>query len=397
MKKYLRPLFLILPLLAGCAAVEQGATDMVLGMTDYLAGEDNANPPNELLPLSEEFDLELLWKRSIGEGSGKQRVALVPALFLNKAVAASRDGKIEAFGLEEGEKLWEVETELALSGGPGKGYDALIVGTSDGEVLALEEENGNERWRTTVSSEVLSVPQVASGVVIIRTVDGRITALSEDDGRQLWFYERDVPALSLRGTSSPLIWRNLVIDGYASGKLVGLRLNDGRVVWETSIAIPSGRTELDRIVDIDADPVIDGDVIYIASYQAGVSAMSLETGELLWGRREVSSYAGMAAGWRYLFVTDEKSQIWAMDMQSGVPVWKQDELLNRGLTAPTIIGDYLVVGDFEGYMHWFSQDDGRQVARIRVANEPILAKPVVDSETVYIFSKDGKLAAVSRR
>lgn len=385
-------------LISGCVSldsIEEGATNVVVGMTDYLAGEDNQAQPTPLLPLDSEIELKTLWKNSVGVGSGKQRVALVPALSYDKAVAADRKGRVHAYRLEDGKAVWAVETGLLLSGGPAVGDISVIVGTSDGEVLALNEADGSELWRAQVSSEVLAVPQIANGVVVIRTVDGRISGLSEETGKQIWFYERAVPALSLRGTSSPVIMQDMVIDGYASGKLVAMRLSDGRVGWETSIAVPTGRTELDRIVDIDADPVVVGDVVYIASYHAGVTAMSLSTGELLWNRREISSFAGMAAGWRYLFVTDEKSNIWALDLENGASVWKQDELENRRLTAPVIYDDYFVVGDYEGYLHWFSQDDGREVARLKADSEGVVVKPVVESDTLYVYGKSGSLAAIS--
>jgi len=385
----------ILLLASGCTTIKDGATSAVVGVTDYLAGEDNVDLPKELLPLDPQIEVTTLWKESVGDGGGEQRVALVPALFYDKIVAADRKGIVNAYKLEDGELLWEVETELLLSGGPGVGDGTVIIGTSDGQVIALSEEDGSELWRVQVTSEVLAVPQVAHGIVIIRTVDGRISGLNEIDGQQIWFYDRAVPALSLRGTSTPVVLRDIVIDGYASGKLVALRLNDGRVGWEVSIATPSGRTELDRIVDIDADPVIAGDVIYIASYHAGITAMSLGTGELLWNRREISSFAGMDAGWRYLFVTDEKSNIWALDLDNGATVWKQDELQNRQLTAPAIHDDYFVVGDYEGYLHWFSQDDGREVARLEIDGEGIFVKPVVESDVLYAYGKGGILAAVS--
>ncbi len=356
---------------------------------------DDLDLPRELLSIDEEIEASILWDEGVGAGSGEQRVNLVPALFYDKVVAADHEGNVVAYKLEDGEELWEAETELLLSSGPGVGDGMVVVGTSDGEVVALSDLDGGELWRTKVPSEVLAVPQAANGVVIVRTVDGRISALSEEDGHRIWFYDRVVPALSLRGTSSPLILGDMVINGYASGKLVALRLKDGQVAWEISISIPSGRSEIERIVDIDADPVIADDVAYIASYNAGITAMSLSTGEMLWNRKSVSSFAGMDAGWRYLFVTDEKSNIWALDLDNGATVWKQDALQNRQLTAPVIYDDYFVVGDYEGYLHWFSQDDGREISRVKVDSDGILVKPVVESGVLYVYGKGGTLAAVS--
>ncbi len=371
-------IFLAILLLGGCASVE-----------------DDFDLPKELLSLDETLAVSVIWDERVGDGSGEQHVALAPALFYDKIVAADREGEVCAYRLEDGEEIWSVETGLLLSGGPGAGENSVIIGSSNGEVIALSAEDGSELWRVQVSSEVLSVPQIANGIAVIRTVDGRIAGLDEQDGKQIWFYDRAVPALSLRGTSSPVIRGDMVIDGYASGKLVGLRLSDGRVGWETSISIPSGRTELDRIVDIDADPVIVDDVIYVASYHAGVTAMSLSTGEMLWNRQEISSFSGMDAGWRYLFVTDEKSNVWALGLDNGAVVWKMSALENRHLTAPVVHDDYFVVGDYEGYLHWFSQDDGREVARIKIDSDGIVAKPVVESDILYVYGKGGDLAAIS--
>lgn len=396
MKRLVRLIATFLLLLtAACSTIEETATDAVLGITDYLGGEDNLDPPKELLPLEAEIVVSALWKVDTGGDSGKQRVTLVPALFSDKIVTADRKGVVGAYRLGDGEQIWKVDTKLLLSGGPGVGNGTVIIGTSDGEVIALDEVDGREIWRVSVSSEVLAVPQVAQDVVVIRTNDGRIAALSEKDGHLLWYYDRSVPALSLRGTGSPIIMNDAVIDGYASGRLVALRLSDGLVGWERSIAIPSGRTELDRIVDIDSDPVIVDDVIYIASFQGGVAAMSLSSGDLIWNRREISSFAGLVAGWQYLFVTDEHSDIWALDLQNGASLWRQNELHNRQLTAPVVFGDYIVAGDFEGYLHWFSQEDGRQVARLKIDDKGIVAAPIVDAEVLYVYGKGGMLAAVA--
>lgn len=356
---------------------------------------DEIDLPRELVSLDSDIEASILWDESVGDGSGEQGVKLAPALFYDKVVAADLEGVVSAYKLEDGEKFWETELELLLSGGVGAGDGTVIVGTSNGEVIALSELDGSELWRTRVSSEVLAVPRVESGVVVIKSVDGRISALSEEDGHRIWFYDRAVPALSLRGTSSPVILNDMVINGYASGKLVALRLTDGQVAWEISISIPSGRSEIERVVDIDADPVIVDDVAYIASYNAGITAMSLSTGEMLWNRKSVSSFAGMDAGWRYLFVTDERSNIWALDLDNGATVWKQDSLRNRQLTAPVIYDDYFVVGDYEGYLHWFSQDDGQEISRVKVDGDGILVRPVVESGVLYVYGKGGTLAAVS--
>lgn len=380
--------------LGGCGSLD-ALSDSLSGLSDYIIEEDNAEPPNELVEITPEVTANVLWQERVGVGNAGMYLRLVPAVLDEKIIAADRDGIIQARNRLDGELLWEVETEQPISAGPGLGSTTVLVGTSNAEIIALNIQDGTTLWNKTVSSEVLSIPKVNRGIVVIRTVDGRLIGLDENTGEELWLYERSVPPLSLRGTGAPLIDGERVYVGYASGKFIALRLKDGKVEWESNVAVPQGRSELERLVDLDADPVIIDDVIYIASFQAGIFAISARDGQVFWWRKEISSYAGLAADWRYLYLSDEASDVWAVDQRNGSALWKQTDLHRRQLSTPAVHDEYLVVGDFEGYLHWLSQYDGRQVGRIQIEEEPILATPLVVDDVVYAYGKDGTLAALT--
>jgi outer membrane protein assembly factor BamB len=383
--------------LSGCAGYD-ALTESVSGISDYfLGGEDNSDPPSELVEYAPEIDIDVLWKESTGVGTDGQSLKLVPAAGFGKILAADRDGLVQCRDLNSGDLIWEAETGIHFSGGPGLSATTVVLGSSDAEVAALNLESGAVIWKSTVSSEVLSVPVIANGIVLIRTTDGSVIALDEKNGSQLWRYEHNVPPLSVRGTSAPIIVNDYVIDGYDNGKLMALQLVDGKYVWEASIAIPKGRSEVDRLVDLDGDPIETGGVIFIAGYRGGVGAIAALDGDILWRNEDISSYSGMSHDYRNLYLSDSESHVLQLDQRTGRPLWKQKDLHQRKLTAPVYYENYVVVGDFQGYVHWLSGSDGRQLARIQVSDSAIEAKPVVLDNTLYIYAKDGTLAALKTR
>jgi outer membrane protein assembly factor BamB len=380
--------------LCGCAQLEfiNEAAD---GVKDYFyGGADNAEPPQELKEDKAELEIEVLWQEKTGTGYDEQYVNLVPAVGNGKVFSADREGLVEARNPHTGDLIWEAETGLAISAGPGLGRDAAIVGSSNAEVLALNAENGTELWKVKVSSEILSVPKVFDGVVIARCIDGRMIALQEATGSELWSFERGMPALSLRGSGTPVGFYDNIISGHANGKMVSLHLSDGGIAWERTVAMPKGRSEVERMVDLSVDPVEREGVVYIASFQGGITAVLGENGDPLWHNEQISSYSGLSADGRYLYLTDASGDVWQLDQNSGASLWKQADLHQRKLTAPTVYQNYAVVGDFEGYVHWLSIDDGRLMARERISDSPIEARPVVVDDVVYVYAKDGTLAAL---
>jgi len=267
-------LFCFLLSLAGCAAMDS-MNDAVSGISSYfLGGEDNAEPPAILVEFTPEIKIEKLWDETVGVGTDEQSLKLIPVIGFGKILAADRNGLVQARDLNDGHLIWKAELDIHFSAGPGLGVGTVILGTSDAEVVALNSENGDLLWKSLVSSEVLSVPVIAKGIVIVRTTDGEIVALNEKNGGKLWSYEHNAPALSVRGIGAPVIVGDNVIEGYDNGKLMALRLTNGKYVWETSVAIPKGRSEVERLVDLDVDPIEVGGVIYIASYHGGAAAIS---------------------------------------------------------------------------------------------------------------------------
>ncbi len=381
---------LLLSSCAGMDVIKQAYT----GVGDYFGGKDNTEPPKPLQPMNPAIKVSLLWQVGTGKGSAGRYINLAPVAAGDKIFVVDREGRIEARDRLSGARLWKVDSDLPVSAGLAFSEGKLIMGTRDAEVVALNSEDGSIAWRANVSSEVLAMPQASRDLVVVRSSDGRITALDVDSGAIRWYHERSVPALSVRSKGSPAIAGDLVVDGYASGKLIALRLSDGNLEWETTIALPHGRSEIERLVDMDSAPVIKDDVMYVTGYQGGVAAVSLKEGEVIWRRDEISSFSGMAANQQSLFLTDGGSDVWQLDLRSGGGLWKQDELHQRKLTAPAVYKNYAVVADLEGYVHFLSQEDGSQLARVRIGKKPIETRPLVYDEAVYIYTTDGELAAL---
>ena len=380
----LHSLILLSALLAGC-----GVRDTVRG---YFGGEDNAAPPSPLVEFRPGATVIPRWTEDVGKGADELFIKLKPALLGNTIFTADARGNIAALNREDGRPVWQRETDLPATGGPGADETLVSIGTGEGEVIGFAIETGAELWRARVSSEILSAPREAAGVVIVRTIDGKIFALDAASGKRLWLYDRAAPALTLRGTSTPVIAGDRVIAGFDGGQLAALELKTGKLIWEQRVAVSRGRSELERMVDIDSAPLVIGDSIYVATFQANVSAVSLESGQIYW-QRDISVHAELAADSRYLYVTDEQSHIWALDRFSGESVWKQDQLEARGVTGPAISGNKLVVGDIEGYLHWLDKASGRFSARNRVSDKAILTQAVATEDTIYVYASDGALSA----
>lgn len=386
-----------LPLLSGCAGLDAGR-DLISGLSDTIFGEDDtADPPALLTEYTAEVQIDVLWKESVGNGADKQFLKLIPAVQNDRIFAADRQGTLQARNTVNGDLVWESESEYEFSAGPGLGRQVLVMGCTSGEVIAYDIASGEQKWISLVPSEVQAVPVIAKGMVIVRTTDGKVIALREADGSQLWLSEGSVPALSIRGAGAPVVIEDTVIIGSANGKMQALQLSDGKSLWEATIAMPTGRSEVERLVDLDVDPVASRGAIYISSFQGGTSSVSEVDGDVIWRNPDISSYTGISTDWRYLYLSDTHSEVSQLDQRNGASLWKQKDLHNRQLTAAVAYDNYVVVGDFEGYVHWLSTSDGRQLGRTQLTSSPIEAKPVIVDGTVYIYAKDGTLAALKAR
>tara|TARA_R110001583_G_scaffold177418_2_gene332626 strand:- start:125663 stop:126829 length:1167 start_codon:yes stop_codon:yes gene_type:complete len=349
-------------------------------------------PPAELTEFTHEFEPKIAWSTDTG-GSDDNYNSLDAWLQGEAVVAIDSEGEVNSYNAQSGKRQWRVSLKVPVATGVGGGDGLILVGTKEGQVIALDENNGDLLWKAKLSSEVLAPPKATQGVVVASTSDGRMTGLSTTSGQVLWNYQRAVPLLSLRGASAPVLVDDKVIAGYANGKLVALSIIDGKVMWEKSVAVPRGRTELDRLVDIDSDPVVINNTVYVVAYHGRVAALSLDDGSILWAR-DMSSRSGLdVAVNEAVYVSDDEGNVWALQDGSGDSLWRQTRLLRRKLTAPVVVGDNVIVGDLEGYVHWISRQDGRFTARVKVADSAIRSKPVVSDNLVFVTAADGTLTA----
>jgi outer membrane protein assembly factor BamB len=370
--------------LAGCSKIP------------WFGGDKDPTPPTKLTDLVPQVNLTELWSDRVTKGTLGRRLFLVPAVSGGRVYVADAKGRAVAVAADSGRVQWERDTGLTFSGGPDLEGDRLVLGTSGGELVALSASNGRELWRTQLGSEVLSVPRhTGEGKIIAHTLDDTVYALDAANGAELWRVSYPAPVLTLRGSSSPAITPSGIVVGLSGGKLVKLDPTDGTPIWEVTITSPSGRSELARIADIDADPIVVGTIVFVGTYNGDLAAVDLETGTVLW-RRELSAYAGLAANETELYITDSDDLVWAADPVSGAGRWQQEGLRYRRLTAPALTGNLIAVGDIEGYLHLLTQSDGRLVGRARIARKtPIMVRPVVSGGRIYVYASDGTLAALT--
>ncbi len=353
--------------------------------------KDNSEPPAELVEFKPTAKVKKLWDVSVGVGVEQQYLKLYPLVLNDRIIMADREGEVIAVNLKNGNEIWEIELDAVLSGGVGGDASNHLVTTRDGEVINIDHD-GKIKWRKSASSEVLVPPMISKDKVIIRSVDGQIIALSLSDGELLWNYKRDVPALTLRGNSQSIIEGGRIYTGLDNGRLVILDSEDGQTLFDVAVAVPTGRTELERIVDIDGESKLINGILYIGSYQGRVVAIDVRRGQLIWARN-LSTSTGVEVTGAALFSSDAQDHLWALDSNNGATLWKQEKLKARQLTKPVAMGDWVVVGDYDGYLHWLSQYDGHFVARVRVDSSGILVPPIVRDDHLYVISREGEMAA----
>jgi outer membrane protein assembly factor BamB len=372
------------------------------------AKKENVQPPT---PLAKDFkptvQVTRLWRETVGEGAGDTGVRLRPAVVDGVLYADSADGKLVALDAATGKTIWSKSSrthgwfgwgdskrkDAFYAGGPAVSGDLLAVGTLDGHVYGVNAKDGSPRWETTLKSEVLASPVVVGELVVVRTGDGRVYGLDAATGERRWVYDQSsVPLLSLRGNGALLVANGVVFFGSDGGKLVALRLDNGEKLWEQSLARGEGRTEIERLDDADGAILLDGQTLYAAAYHGGLLAIDGPSGRPLWSH-PFSTYTSLAIHGDALFGVDDQSLVWAFDKNGGAETWKNDALEYRWLTAPAVQGDYVVVGDIEGYVHWLQATDGALAGRERLSKKAIRAQPLVVGDTVYVEDVEGRIGA----
>jgi outer membrane protein assembly factor BamB len=363
-------------------------------VSEFFEMNDDEDPqqPAELIDIEQQLSVRKLWSVGIGDGQGDGLYRLQPIIADNLIYAASADGEVRAVDRESGKTVWREELELPLSGGVGLYENSLFLGTNDGEVLRLDAQSGELLWSTPVTGEILAPPQGNGRVVVAQTYDGKLFGLKHDSGEILWRYDSSVPVLTIRGTSTPVLDGGVVYAGFANGRVVALDTTDGSVRWEVRVAIPEGRSEIERIVDVDGTMALVGTELYVASYHGRVAALDTRTGRKIW-QRNVSSFYGVSQGFGNVYITEESGNITAF-LRNGQGIrWEQGALAWRGLSKPVPVSSYLAVEDYEGYLHLLSQVDGEFLARIRPDSSGARADMLSDGTVLYVYTNGGKLIA----
>jgi outer membrane protein assembly factor BamB len=356
--------------------------------------DKNVDQPAKLTPLpSPSLRVQRVWGASVDD---KKAVALRLGAGITiangRVYAAGHRGDVVALDLNTGRTVWRARTKAPLSGGTAASADLVVAGSSDGQVFAFNAATGQLRWKVRVNGELLAPAAISPKLVVVRAVDGKLHGLSPDDGRELWVQEQAVPRLSLRGTSYPLIVGDVVLCGFDNGKVLAVNAGDGSVQWEAQVTPPHGRTELERLVDIDSAVAVSGHDVYAVGFQGKIAMLALDTGQVWWSH-DSSSYRGLILDDETLYVSDADGQVVALKARTGAEVWRQPVLLHRGLSALALMDDSLVVGDFQGYIHWIDKASGALAARVSSGKVRVSNPPVVAGNMVVVINDRGQITA----
>ena len=356
--------------------------------------DKNVDEPAKLTPLPHpSVRVTHLWRHNMGDkGAAVLRLGEGLSVADNRVYAAGHHGDVVALDLANGKVLWHVKTGAPLSGGTASSPELVVVGASDGQLFALESTNGASRWKVRLNGEVLAPAAISARLIAVRTVDGKLHALNPADGHELWVTEQQVPRLSLRGTASPVISGDLVLCGFDNGKVVAVNAADGSVQWEATVTPPHGRTELERLDDIDSPVRVSGRDVYAVGFQGKVAMLALDTGQVWWSHED-SSYRGLTVDEDTLYVADADGVVAALKSRTGAEVWRQPVLLHRGLSPIAVMDDAVLVGDFQGYLHWLDKASGALAARVSNGGARISTEPLVIGDIVVVANDRGQINA----
>ena len=368
------------------------AATLVLASCGIFGDKDEKLEPKELEKFETPLKIKRLWSTKIGGDSEFLLVGLRPAGDGNLIYAASYDGKVEAIDPDSGKSRWKADLDIEISAGPDVNEGVLAVATKNGFVILLDAASGTEQWRTFVGAELLAKPLIKDDSVVVQTIDNRLIALARLDGKKRWEIEQTMPVLTMRGASSPIMVGSLVIAGFDNGRLAAVDIEVGDIVWDSMLALSTGRSDLARLADIDGAIAVVGQDVYAAGYQGRVASIAAESGQVLWSR-EISSHVGMAADWNSVYTARDDGEVIALTRINGIETWRNDDLLRRDPTLPVPFHTTVVVGDFEGYLHFFSSIDGKAVARLRQGKNAISSYPLVIANRLYVQSDNGSVAA----
>ncbi len=373
--------------LSACTSI----TDLKTDVSERLFGRQSTEIPSELNEIKSTVQAKVLWSSRLDMSEDDD---FTPAVDNGYIYAAGSKGEVIKLSASSGKQEWRVNLGEAITGGVGIGANLVLIGTKSGYVVAYDL-NGKMLWKAKVSSQVLSAPKVDFGVVVVRCGDSRIYGLNAVDGSRKWIYERATPPLSLKSSAGVVLDGGAAYAGFAGGKLISLRVEDGKVLWEVSVAQPKGTTEIERIADITSLPVVDGPLVYAVAYQGKVAAVDRATGRIAWSR-DISSYTGLSAEDARVFVSHTTSAVYALDFSTGKTYWRQGDLRQRRITAPLPMGNMIAIGDVEGYIHLLNREDGVFVGRLKIEDAPVMPQMVaLGSSTVIAQTRKGGIYAIS--
>ncbi len=371
---------------------------LVAGLLSACSSEEETVIMAPVPVVQSEFTPETVWRKSIGDGVGHFFSKLEPVIAYDALFIASRDGIVKSLNPETGDENWSIdlsEKESArLSGGIHAAYEQLFIGTENGELIALDANQGTLNWRAPLKGEALSKSATDSNLVLTHTSRGVLVAHDKDDGKEMWTISTEVPALTLRGTSSPTAAAGGVFWGTANGRLAAAIVEHGQLIWQQPIATPKGATEIDRLVDVDAKPIIIGGNLFTIGVNGQLVSIDLRSGKPSW-KRNYSSASDMFTDGRTLYLLTDRDHVVAVDARSGTKLWENEQLENRLLTTPKLISGSVVVGDSEGYLHWLDRHSGRFVAQQLINDSGFAVAPVVLNDGFVVQTRDGKVAKYS--
>ena len=372
---------------------------------ESLDDDDDPDVIPELVEMENRFDAQIKWQEQIGDGAEEHFSRLVPLIYKDVVYVAGREGEVKALNFADGEEVWSVDLRKSadgffsskapalLSGGVSQAYGKLYIGTEHGEVIALDINDGSELWRVKVPGEVIAPVGTGEGLLFVNTASGLLIALHPDNGEERWKFEQEVPPLTLRGVSTPIVANGGVIFGSADGKLNVVIAKSGLEAWRQSVATSTGASELERLIDVDTQPLMANGVIYSLAYNGNLIAAEMQSGKISW-RKEYSAFQNMAMEGLTLYLTDVNDHIYAVDARNGDQKWENTSLTRRGLTGGYVAGDYLVMGDTEGWLHWFDKETGDAVSRTEMDDSGFYVWPVGKDGAVLVVTRDGELSAI---
>jgi outer membrane protein assembly factor BamB len=401
-----------LTLAGACLLLASGCSWFTwLPWVDGKESEGEILKPAKLTKYDAEVNIRQIWKKGVGEGLGRKYLRIRPVVVADQIIAADGYGRVQSFDRFSGKTRWRSQlpaesggflssfnvldrTDTSfVSGGVGAGGGMAFIGTTNGQVIAFSVAEGNEVWRQTVDGEVLAPPVVGEGLVFLQTIDGSLTALELETGEERWQVDNQVPVLTLRGTATPVYDDGVVYAGFASGNLIATRAETGEPIWEHRVKLPEGRSELDRMVDVDSTPLIDGPIVYAVAYQGNVRGVRRSDGNPLW-ELPLSSFLDLDEGYGHLYVVTDQDAIVAIDRQSAEEVWRQNALYRRRLSSPVVFSNYVAVTDDDGYLHILAQNDGRLLGRRKLDGKGVRSRMLYADGMLYALGNSGGLHAL---